>query len=99
MSVAQPAPSTAPQSAPSRVPRLLGQLREVYASIESFDAALLEKALKDKAKELGVKAGALIHPLRLAMTGKTIGPSLYHLLEVLGREKALARIDTAAAYG
>jgi glutamyl-tRNA synthetase len=42
-----------------------------------------------------VKVGVLIHPARLAVTGKTSGPSLYHLLEVLGREKVLGRMERA----
>jgi glutamyl-tRNA synthetase len=73
----------------------LTELKKLYGALEPFEPATLEKALKDKAKELGLKAGALIHPLRVAMTGKTIGPSLYHLLEVLGREKVLQRLDAA----
>jgi glutamyl-tRNA synthetase len=42
-----------------------------------------------------VKVGVLIHPMRLAATGNPHGPSLYHLLEVLGKEKSLARIEKA----
>jgi len=42
-----------------------------------------------------VKAGVLIHLTRLAATGNPHGPSLYHLLEVLGKEKSLARIQKA----
>ena len=42
-----------------------------------------------------MKVGVLVHPTRLAVTGSNAGPSLYHLLEVLGREKVLARIDRA----
>ena len=52
----------------------------------------LEAALKETAKALGVKAGVLVHPCRLAFTGKPAGPSLYHLLEVLGKEKVMARM-------
>jgi glutamyl/glutaminyl-tRNA synthetase len=37
----------------------------------------------------------LVHPIRLATTGATAGPSLYHLLEILGRERVLRRIDQA----
>ncbi|HYE29818.1 MAG TPA: glutamate--tRNA ligase family protein [Methylomirabilota bacterium] len=73
----------------------LAELRNLYAAIEPFEAAALEKGLKDKAKELGIKPALLIHPLRLSMTGKTIGPSLYHLVEVLGRERTLKRLDAA----
>jgi hypothetical protein len=46
---------------------------------------------------LGVKAGVLVHPCRLAVTGKTSGLSLYHPLQVLGKERLMARIDKALA--
>ncbi|HMJ06779.1 MAG TPA: glutamate--tRNA ligase family protein [Chthoniobacterales bacterium] len=75
-------------------PRLLA-LREAFANLPSFDAANLEATLKATAAQLGVKVGALVHPTRLALTGSNAGPSLYHLLEILGREKVLARIDRA----
>jgi hypothetical protein len=39
----------------------------------------------------------LVHPVRLAVTGNPSGPSLYHLLEVMGKEKTLARIEKAFA--
>src|SRR5437762_3444157 len=73
----------------------LKPLREEFASLTSFDAATLENSLKETARQLGVKAGALVHPTRLACTGKTAGPSLYHLLEVLGKERVLGRMDRA----
>jgi glutamyl-tRNA synthetase len=75
--------------------RLL-RLRATFAELSAFDAAALERTLKEVAAELGVKAGALVHPVRMAMTGKTIGPSLYHLLQVLGKEQVLDRLDHVA---
>ncbi|HXT40562.1 MAG TPA: glutamate--tRNA ligase family protein [Candidatus Angelobacter sp.] len=75
----------------------LMKLREVFAGLASFDAVTLENALKETAKQMGVKAGVLVHPTRLACTGKTAGPSLYHLLEVLGKDKVMARIGNALA--
>ena len=42
-----------------------------------------------------MKAGVLIHPTRLACTGNPNGPSLYHLLEVMGKEKVMGRIEKA----
>jgi glutamyl-tRNA synthetase len=60
-----------------------------------FDAAEIEAALKRTAVTLDVKFAAIVHPTRLAATGSNVGPSLYHLLEVLGKEKVLARIDRA----
>lgn len=70
-------------------------VREAFALVEKFDAANLEMTLKATATQLGVKAGALVHPTRLAVTGSNAGPSLYHLLEILGKGKVLARIDRA----
>lgn len=75
----------------------LAKLRDALAKTNPFDAATLESTLKSVAAELGVKPAVLVHPTRLACTGKTAGPSLYHLLEVLGRENVLARLDRAIA--
>jgi glutamyl-tRNA synthetase len=79
---------------PETAPRL-AKLRDAYAGLAEFDAVNLEKTLKTVAAELGVKAGVLVHPARLACTGRAIGPSLYHLMEVLGRERVLKRFDRA----
>jgi len=75
-------------------PRLKA-VREALSTLERFDAAEIEDLLKSTASKLGFKVGAIVHPTRLAVTGSNVGPSLYHLLEVLGKEKVLARIDRA----
>ncbi len=77
-------------------PRLQA-VRDAFAGLEKFDAASIEASLKATAAQLGGKVGLLVHPTRLATTGGTAGPSLYHLLEVLGKEKVLERIDRALA--
>jgi glutamyl-tRNA synthetase len=82
---------------PEARPRLL-KLRQAFEQLAAFDAANLEGTLKAAAAELGVKAGALVHPTRLACTGNPAGPSLYHLLEVLGKERVLQRLDRALAW-
>ncbi|MDQ6630444.1 MAG: glutamate--tRNA ligase family protein, partial [Verrucomicrobiota bacterium] len=71
----------------------LKKLRDVFAQSADFKAATLEQILKTTATELSVKAGVLVHPTRMACTGNTAGPSLYHLLEVLGKEKVMRRMD------
>ena len=73
----------------------LKKLRDACAALAEFNAVSLETALKETAKSLGVKNGLMVHPCRFACTGKGSGPSLYHLLEVLGRERVLARMDAA----
>ena len=75
-------------------PRLKA-VRDAFSALENFDATQIEVTLKATAANLGVKIGAIVHPTRLAATGSNAGPSLYHLLEVLGKEKVLARIDRA----
>jgi glutamyl-tRNA synthetase len=83
---------------PESKPRLLA-VHEAFSALDKFDAAELETALKGTAAKLGVKPAVLIHPTRLAVTGSNAGPSLYHLLEVLGKEKVLSRIERALALG
>jgi glutamyl-tRNA synthetase len=71
----------------------LSKIRETYQSVPQWNAQTLETALKTLAKSIPCKAGELIHPARLAVSGRSIGPSLYHMLEVLGRERVLARLE------
>jgi glutamyl-tRNA synthetase len=75
----------------------LKKLREAYEALADFTAASLEASLKETAKAAGVKNGLMVHPARFACTGKGSGPSLYHLLEVLGKDRVLARFDAALA--
>jgi glutamyl-tRNA synthetase len=79
---------------PENKPRL-STLRSSFAQLEPFTAAGIEQTLKATAKELGVKVGVLVHPTRLACTGSAAGPSLYHLLEILGKKTVLESIDAA----
>lgn len=74
---------------------MLKALVQAFDAVEDFHSVALEAALKTLAVTLGVKAGALVQPCRAAVTGKLIGPSLYHLLEVLGREKVKRRLMAA----
>jgi len=73
----------------------LRSLRDAYAALEVWSATNLEATLKHLGKEIGCKAGDLIHPARVAVSGRAIGPSLYHMFEVMGRERVLRRIDRA----
>ena len=75
----------------------LAQLAECYAALDVFDAATLEAKLKELATTLGVKPAEFIHPARVAVSGRSVGPSLYHMLEVLGKERVLARIARTRA--
>jgi glutamyl-tRNA synthetase len=71
----------------------LGKLRETYRSVPEWNAETLEGSLKTLAASIPCKTGELIHPARLAVSGRSVGPSLYHMLEVMGRERVLARLE------
>ena len=71
------------------------RLRDVYAEVDAFAPEALEAALKALAEELEVKVRVLVMPARCACTGVKVGPSLYDLMAVLGRERVLARFDRA----
>ena len=73
----------------------LEAVRDALGQIDNFTANEIETIMKATAAKLGVKVGAIVHPSRLAVTGSNAGPSLYHLLEVLGKKKVLTRIDRA----
>lgn len=75
----------------------LEKLVAALGSLADFRAADLEVAIKSLAAESGTKVGAWVQPARAACTGKSVGPSLYHLLEVLGRERVLRRFAAALA--
>lgn len=83
---------------PAAVAERLRKLLERWKELDRFDAETLETTLRALADELGVKAGALIHPVRLAVTGFRVGPSLFILLEALGRERVLRRMEKAIHY-
>jgi len=73
----------------------LAALTAAFEAVATWDHPSLEAALKAKAAELGVKAGELVHPARVAASGKSVGPGLYEMLEILGRERTLARFARA----
>lgn len=70
-------------------------LADNIRGLESYSASSLEASLRATADELKIGAGKLIHPVRLAVSGVAHGPSLFHMMETLGREITLRRIDAA----
>ncbi len=71
----------------------LTQLAAAYRALETWDAASLEAKLKETAAAVPCKPAEFIHPARVAVSGRSVGPSLYHMLEVLGKERVLARMQ------
>lgn len=77
---------------------LLRESRQCLAAVENFTEAETEIAYGQLAQKLGVKIGELIHPARLALTGRTASPGLFEVMALLGRKVCLERFDQALAW-
>jgi len=75
-------------------PRLIA-LHDVFDKIDNWKVEQIETNLKALAQRLGSKTGDLVHPARVAVSGRGVGPSLYHMLEVMGKNRVLKRFDRA----
>jgi glutamyl-tRNA synthetase len=82
---------------PTEVADQLRQVRERLAGAERWEEETLEVLLRSLAEELGVGAGKLIHPLRVAVTGTVASAGIFEVLVLLGRERSLQRIDRGVA--
>ncbi|WP_457565926.1 glutamate--tRNA ligase, partial [Caldithrix abyssi] len=82
----------------------LSLLNELYAFFKNqtpdfYDQVeRIERELRQKAEEMNLKAGQLIQPLRLALTGSTASPGIFELIYVLGSKKVLNRLKNAINY-
>jgi glutamyl-tRNA synthetase len=74
--------------------KVLEKAQTVLANVE-FKHDPLDQSLRAAAQELGVKAGQMFQPIRVAVCGRKNAPPLFETLEVLGRETTLARIEQA----
>jgi glutamyl-tRNA synthetase len=64
-------------------------------SAADFAADVLEARCRQEAERLGWKAGDFFRPLRLAITGRGVSPPLFGSMELLGRDRVLARLEAA----
>ena len=79
------------------VEETLRTTREAIAAAEPFDPKGLEAALEPIPEKLGLGAGKVYQPIRVAITGSTVSPGIFESVALLGRDEALARIDAALA--
>ena len=72
---------------------LLSKVNELLAVPGDWEASRLEKDLRNLAENLEVGLGKLAQPLRAAVTGTNVSPSIFEVIEILGREETLVRIE------
>jgi glutamyl-tRNA synthetase len=82
---------------PAEAVGLLKKFRDRLKNAATFDHASLEKLMGDFVQAEGIKLNDIIHALRVAVTGKAVGFGMFETLEILGKERSLARIDRSLA--
>ncbi len=80
---------------PEAVTERLGWLRAELEALVDFDSEAVEGVIRGLSERHGLKAAQFIHPCRIALTGEMAGPSLFHLIVVLGKEVCVDRLAKA----
>ena len=80
----------------SEVPNRMNKLADEYDMLKYYDRESVEKALRDLAFDLEITAGELIHPCRVALTGKIVSPDIFWVVVLLGKDKTVKRLRKAA---
>ena len=75
----------------------LTPLRARIAGVEPWRASALEDVVKAWAETDGIGLGKIAQPARVALTGKTVSPGIFDVMEIIGQERTLARLDAAIA--
>ena len=78
-------------------PALLNAVIERLQPAEPWSVESIESAVREAGTSLGMEGGEVIHPVRMAITGRTFGPGLFDLMEVIGRERCVVRLRRAAS--
>ncbi|MEO6462163.1 MAG: glutamate--tRNA ligase [Candidatus Eisenbacteria bacterium] len=76
--------------------RRLLALADCVAAVEPFDLAPLEEAVRALAESLGVKAGDLFAPARVALTGRKVAPGIFEVMRLLGKRRTVERLRAGA---
>ena len=74
---------------------LFKTLIEHLKGLDDFSSSAVEQACRSLIKELAISSGDLIHPVRAALSGRTVTPGLFELIAILGKEKTIKRLEDA----
>ena len=77
--------------------QLLRSVHDALGGLDTWNVPEIEAAVRGAAARLGVEAKVIIHLLRMALTGKTVGPGLFELIDVLGKPRVLERLERASS--
>ncbi len=79
-------------------PNYIKALKKRLEKQDDFSQENLESIFRDLAEELDIKPSRLIHPVRLAVTGETVGPGLFEILEIIGKNCVIKRLTKTIEY-
>ena len=77
---------------------LLQATHDCLAALPEWTPATMEEALRALAEARGISGGKIFQPLRVALVGGTVSPGIFEVLEYVGRERSLARLDAAVRF-
>jgi glutamyl-tRNA synthetase len=93
----EPDPKAAAKHLTPAVAPALADLIAALTALPRWDTGATEGAFQGVLERHGLKLGALAQPVRVAVTGGTVSPGIYEVLDVLGRERSLARLRAGVA--
>ena len=75
-----------------------GRVADACRAVVPFDESHVETTVRRVAAERGIKAGPLIHAIRVAVTGRTASPGLFEVLVLLGQARTIARLERLVSF-
>jgi glutamyl-tRNA synthetase len=91
-------PAAAAKHPSSEIRPLLAHLAATFATLQPFDPSTVEQAVRATAEQAGMKAAALIHATRVAVTGRAVSAGLFDVLVLLGPQRSSRRLERALNY-
>ncbi len=75
------------------LPEVLGAIKEALSELKDYNEEEIEKIVRGKADEYGLKGKHVIQPLRVILTGKKVTPGMFEVMRFIGRERVIERIE------
>ena len=79
-------------------PALLEAVADKLEPLQQWECETIEQAVRSAGASLGLEGGKVTHPVRMAVTGRTAGPGLFELMQVIGKERCVMRLRRAAEW-